>query len=116
MEIGLEIILLTFPNTKTDSERGEHEADNGDEDGERGAETEALEDSGEAVPVHGWVPESVEGGELIELGGGARVVVGRDLTTKHCYNDNRFLPVLPRSEGREELYLMLATLRSYVVP
>ena len=83
-------ILLTFPNTKTDSQGGEHEAEHGDDDGERGSEPEAVEDACEAVPVHGWVPESVEGRELVQLGAGASVVVGRDLTRNDCFNYNSF--------------------------
>ena len=49
-----------------------------------------MEDAREAVPVHGRVPESVEGRELIQLGAGASVVVGRDLTGNDCFNYNSF--------------------------
>lgn len=99
-------ILLTFPNTKTDSQGGEDEAEHGDDDGEGGAEPKAVEDAREAVPVHGRVPESVEGRELIQLGAGASVVVGRDLTRNDCFNYNSFpssLLVPPlRNEGKEK--------------
>ena len=83
-------ILLTFPNTKTDSQGGEDEAEYRDDDRERGAEAEAVEDPREPVPVHGRVPESVESGELVQLGAGARVVVCRDLTGNDCFNYNSF--------------------------
>ena len=78
-------ILLTFPDTKTDSQGGEDEAEHRDDDRERGAEAEAIEDPRESVPVHGRVPESIEGGELVQLAGGPRVVVRRDLQTVHSY-------------------------------
>ena len=79
LEIGLEIILLTFPNTKTDSERGEHQAEYRDDDGESRSEAETLQDPGQASPRVGRLPLGVEAGEVVEAAGGARVVVSRHL-------------------------------------
>ena len=79
MEIGLEIILLTFPNTKTDSERGEDEAEHGDDDGEGRPEAETLQDPGQAVSLVSRLALGVEAGEVVEAARGPGVVVGRHL-------------------------------------
>ena len=79
LEIGLEIILLTFPNTKTDSQRGQDQTQHRDDDGESRSEAETLQDPGQASPRVGRLPLGVEAGEVVEAAGGARVVVSRHL-------------------------------------
>ena len=79
MEIGLEIILLTFPNTKTDSERGEDKTEHRHDDGESGSEAETLEDPGQTSPGVCRLSLRGEAGEAVEAAGGPRVVVSRHL-------------------------------------
>ena len=68
-------ILLTFSNTETDSERGEDKTEDRDDDGEDGSEAEAVEDPGQASPGLGGAAPGVQSGEVVELGGGPRVIV-----------------------------------------
>ena len=79
LEIGLEIILLTFPNTKTDSQRGQDQTQHRDDDGESRSEAETLQDPGQASSRVGRLSLGVEAGEVVEAAGGARVVVSRHL-------------------------------------
>ena len=79
MEIGLEIILLTFPNTKTHSQRGQNQTEHGDDDRESRPEAETLEDPGQSSSRVGRLSLGVEAGEVVEAAGGPRVVVGRHL-------------------------------------
>ena len=79
LEIGLEIILLTFPDTKTDSQGGEDETEHRDDDGESSPEAQTLKDSGQAASLVGRLALGVEAGEGVEAAGGAGVVVSRHL-------------------------------------